>query len=44
MEVAVPMIEETQALYPDLRMCSFDRGYRNNRIRHAVNPIETIRT
>ena len=34
-EVAVPMIEETQALYPDLRMCSFDRGFhsRNNRIR-----------
>ena len=29
------MIEETQALYPDLRMCSFDRGFhsRNNRIR-----------
>ena len=27
------MIEETQALYPDLRMCSFDRGFhsRNNR-------------
>ena len=34
-EVAVPMIEETQVLYPDLRMCSFDRGFhsRNNRIR-----------
>ena len=34
-EVAVPMIEETQALYADLRMCSFDRGFhsRNNRIR-----------
>ena len=34
-EVAVPMVEETQALYPDLRMCSFDRGFhsRNNRIR-----------
>ena len=33
-EVAVPMIEETQALYPDLRI-SFDRGFhsRNNRIR-----------
>ena len=23
----MPMIEETQALYPDLRMCSFDRGF-----------------
>ena len=34
-EVAVPMVEETQALYPDLRMCSFDRGFhsRNDRIR-----------
>jgi hypothetical protein len=25
--VAVPMIQETQALHPDFRVCSFDRGF-----------------
>ena len=34
-EIAVPIIEETQALYPDLRVCSFDRGFHSpdNRVR-----------
>ena len=34
-ESAVPIIEETQALYPDLRVCSFDRGFHSpdNRVR-----------
>ena len=27
MAVAVPMIQETQALHPDFRVCSFDRGF-----------------
>ena len=33
--IAVPIIEETQALYPDLRVCSFDRGFHSpdNRVR-----------
>ncbi len=33
--VAVPMVEETQALYPALRACSFDRGFHSpdNRVR-----------
>ena len=26
-DVAVPMIQETQALHPDFRVCSFDRGF-----------------
>ena len=34
-DVAVPMVEETQARYSDFRMCSFDRGFHspNNRKR-----------
>ena len=34
-EMAVPMLEATQALFPDLRVCSFDRGFHSpdNRIR-----------
>ena len=34
-ESAVPIIEETQALYPGLRVCSFDRGFHSpdNRVR-----------
>ena len=32
-DVAVPMVQEAQALYPELRACSFDRGFhsRGNR-------------
>ena len=26
-DVAVPMVQEAQALYPELRACSFDRGF-----------------
>ena len=26
-DVAVPMVEQAQALYPELRACSFDRGF-----------------
>ncbi len=26
-EVAVPMVEQTQARFPDLRQCSFDKGF-----------------
>ena len=35
MDVAVPMVQEAQALYPELRACSFDRGFhsRDNRVR-----------
>ena len=34
-DMAVPMVEATQALFPDLRVCSFDRGFHSpdNRIR-----------
>ena len=34
-DVAVPMVQEAQALYPELRACSFDRGFhsRDNRVR-----------
>ena len=34
-DVAVPMVEEAQRLYPELRACSFDRGFHNpaNRVR-----------
>ena len=34
-DVAVPMVEETQARFSDFRMCSFDRGFHspNNRKR-----------
>ena len=34
-DVAVPMVQEAQALYPELRACSFDRGFhsRGNRVR-----------
>ena len=34
-DVAVPMVEEAQALYPALRACSFDRGFHSpaNRVR-----------
>ena len=34
-DVAAPMVEETQALHPDLRVCSFDRGFHSpsNRVR-----------
>ncbi len=34
MDVAAPMVRETQARYPDLRACSFDRGFHSpeNRI------------
>ena len=34
-DVAVPMVEEAQALYPGLRACSFDRGFHSpaNRVR-----------
>ena len=34
-DVAVPMVEEAQSLYPELRACSFDRGFHNpaNRVR-----------
>ena len=34
-DVAVPMVQEAQALYPALRACSFDRGFhsRDNRVR-----------
>ena len=34
-EIAVLIIKETQALYPDLRVCSFDRGFHSpdNRVR-----------
>jgi hypothetical protein len=28
-DVAVPMVEEAQRLYPELRACSFDRGFHN---------------
>ena len=33
--VAVPMVQEAQALYPELRACSFDRGFHSpdNRVR-----------
>ena len=35
MDVAVSMVQEAQALYPELRACSFDRGFhsRDNRVR-----------
>ncbi len=35
LDVAVPMVEEAQALYPALRACSFDRGFHSpaNRVR-----------
>ena len=34
-DVAVPMVNEAQALYPELRACSFDRGFHSpdNRVR-----------
>ena len=34
-DVAVSMVQEAQALYPELRACSFDRGFhsRDNRVR-----------
>ena len=34
-DVAAPMVEETQALHPDLRACGFDRGFHSpsNRLR-----------
>ena len=34
-DLAAPMVEETQALHPDLRVCSFDRGFHSpaNRVR-----------
>ncbi len=34
-DVAAPMVQETQALHPDLRVCSFDRGFHSpdNRVR-----------
>ena len=34
-DVAVPMVQEAQALYPELRACSFDRGFHSpaNRVR-----------
>ena len=34
-DVAVPMVEEAQRLYPELRACSFDRGFHSpaNRLR-----------
>ena len=34
-DVAVSMVQETQARYPELRACSFDRGFHspNNRVR-----------
>ena len=34
-DLAAPMVEETQALHPDLRACSFDRGFHSpaNRVR-----------
>ena len=37
-DVAVPMVEEAQSLYPDLRACSFDRGFHSpaNRVRLDV--------
>ena len=33
--MAVSMVQEAQALYPELRACSFDRGFhsRDNRVR-----------
>ena len=33
-DVAVPMVQEAQVLYPELRACSFDRGFhsRDNRV------------
>ena len=34
-DVAVPLVEEAQSLYPELRACSFDRGFHSpaNRVR-----------
>ena len=34
-DLAAPMVEETQALHPDLRVCSFDQGFHSpaNRVR-----------
>ena len=34
-DLAAPMVEETQALHPDLRACSFDHGFHSpaNRVR-----------
>ena len=34
-DLAAPMVQETQALHPDLRVCSFDRGFHSpaNRVR-----------
>ena len=37
--VAVPMITETQALYPDLTLCSFDKGFHSPENRIALDAL-----
>ena len=38
-DVAVPMVQAAQALYPDLRACSFDRGFHSPRNRVRLDAL-----
>ncbi len=38
-DYAQPMIRETQARFPDLRWCSFDRGFRSPENRHRLDEL-----
>ena len=39
MNVAVPMVQEAQAWYPELRACSFDRGFHSPDKRVRLNAL-----
>ena len=44
LELQVPMVREAQALYPELRVCSFDRGFSQPRsaLVFLTNRIATV--
>ena len=44
LELQVPMVREAQALYPELRVCSFDRGFSQPRsaLVSLTNRIATV--
>ena len=39
MDAAAAMVKETQAVHPDLRACSFDRGFHNPENRASLDGL-----